>query len=173
MTDPTHDDDEPRAVTDALDLVHDQWSRLRPDLDVSPVLVVGRITRLARIIQRRSDELLGDHGIGRTDFDLLAALVRTDVPTSPGRLAEQTLLSPPAVTKRLKGLTAAGLVERSDNPADARGYFVSPTTRGRELLHEVLDVQLAAEAAMTTSLDPVAVAAVTAGLRSMLLDLEA
>jgi DNA-binding MarR family transcriptional regulator len=170
VTDPT---DEPHAAADALDLVHDQWSRLRPDLDVSPVLVVGRITRLARIIQRRSDELLGDHGIGRTDFDLLAALVRTDVPTSPGRLAEQTLLSPPAVTKRLRGLTAAGLVERSENPADARGYFVSPTTRGRELLHEVLEVQLAAEASMTASLDPAAVAAVAAGLRSMLLDLEA
>ncbi|TWX38841.1 MarR family transcriptional regulator [Frigoribacterium sp. ACAM 257] len=162
----------PRATTDALDLVHDQWSRLRPDLDVSPVLVVGRITRLARIIQRRSDDLLGDHGIGRTDFDLLAALVRTDVPTSPGRLAEQTLLSPPAVTKRLRGLTAAGLVERSENRADARGYFVSPTARGRELLHGVLDAQLDLEGAMTASLDPAAVAAVTAGLRSMLLDLE-
>jgi DNA-binding MarR family transcriptional regulator len=162
----------PPAASDALDLVHEQWSRLRPDLDVSPVLVVGRITRLARIIQRRSDDLLADRGIGRTDFDLLAALVRTDVPTSPGRLAEQTLLSPPAVTKRLRGLTAARLVERSENPADARGYFVAPTARGRELLHEVLDVQLAAEREMTASLDPGARAALAAGLRELLLDLE-
>ena len=172
MTDPTHDDDEPRAVTDALDLVHDQW--LPGQTSTSrPSLLWGASPGSRASSSAAATSCWVTTASAAPTSTCSPRWCAPTCPTSPGRLAEQTLLSPPAVTKRLKGLTAAGLVERSDNPADARGYFVSPTTRGRELLHEVLDVQLEAEAAMTTSLDPVAVAAVTAGLRSMLLDLEA
>jgi len=161
-----------RPRRDALDDVHDRWRELRPDLDVSAIPVIGRVNRLARIVQRRSDELLAEFGLGRADFDLLAALTRRDAPTTPTRLADETLLSPPAVTKRLKGLLAAGLVERSLNPADHRGYFVAPTTSGRDLIDRVLEVQLADERAMLEPLPEEARAAVADGLRHLLVALE-
>jgi DNA-binding MarR family transcriptional regulator len=138
---------------DAIERVHDRWARLRPDLDVSPILVVGRVTRLGRLIQRRSDELLRELGLGRADFDVLAALVRHDGPMTPTAVADETLLSPPAVTKRVRGLLQAGLVVREVDPDDGRGRLVAPTDAGRALLARALDLQVAAEAAMIAGLD--------------------
>ncbi|NRD26890.1 MarR family winged helix-turn-helix transcriptional regulator [Frigoribacterium sp. VKM Ac-2836] len=157
---------------DVMDGVHDRWRDLRPDLDVSALPVIGRVNRLARIVQRRSDDLLAEFGLGRADFDLLAALTRRDAPTSPTQLADETLLSPPAVTKRVKGLLAAGLVDRSANPADHRGYFVAPTTAGRRLIDRVLEVQLADERAILADLPEEAHATVADGLRQVLITLE-
>ncbi|KQO47744.1 MULTISPECIES: MarR family winged helix-turn-helix transcriptional regulator [unclassified Frigoribacterium] len=162
-------DAEPR---DAMDDVHDRWRELRPDLDVSAIPVIGRVNRLARIVQRRSDDLLAEFGLGRADFDLLAALTRRDAPTSPTQLADETLLSPPAVTKRVKGLLAAGLVDRTANPADHRGYFVAPTAAGRRLIDRVLEVQLADERAILAALPEEARAAVADGLRHLLVALD-
>ncbi|KQO81921.1 hypothetical protein ASF17_12600 [Frigoribacterium sp. Leaf263] len=161
-----------RGMRDAMDHVHDQWRGLRPDLDVEAILVVGRITRIARIVQRQSDELLRAHGISRADFDLLAALVRRDVPSSPTQLADETLLSPPAITKRIRVLTTAGLVGRLDNPDDQRGYFVIPTAAGRSVLDAALGPQLAAERALLADLGPEARALLGDGLRALLVDLE-
>jgi DNA-binding MarR family transcriptional regulator len=160
------------ARPDAIERVHDRWRRLRPDLDVSPVLVVGRVTRLGRLIQRRSDELLRDLGLGRADFDVLAALVRHDAPLTPTALADETLLSAPAVTKRLRVLLDAGLVAREANPADGRGWLVVPTEPGRLRLAEALDVQVAAEAAMIAGLDGDERDALLRGLPALLRELE-
>ena len=91
---------------------------------------------------------------------------------SPTQLADETLLSPPAVTKRVKGLLAAGLVDRSANPDDHRGYFVAPTATGRRLIDRVLEVQLADERAMLAALPEEARAAVADGLRHLLVALE-
>jgi DNA-binding MarR family transcriptional regulator len=164
MTDP--------GLRDVMDDVHDRWRELRPDLDVSAIPVVGRVNRLARIVQRRSDDLLAQFGLGRADFDLLAALIRRGGPMSPTQLADETLLSPPAVTKRVKGLLAAGLVDRSANPADHRGYFVAPTAAGRRLIDRVLEVQLADERAVLAALPEEARPAVADGLRHLLVALE-
>ena len=160
------------AGPDAIERVHDRWRRLRPDLDVSPLLVVGRVTRLGRLIQRRSDELLRDLGLGRADFDVLAALVRHDAPLTPTALADETLLSAPAVTKRLRVLLDAGLVAREANPADGRGWLVVPTEPGRRRLAEALDVQVAAEAAMIAGLDGDERDALLRGLPALLRELE-
>lgn len=159
-------------MRDAVDAVHDQWRSLRPDLDVEAILVVGRVNRIARIVQRQSDELLREHGLSRADFDLLAALVRRGTPTSPTRLADETLLSPPAITKRIRVLTAAGRIERLDNPDDLRGYFVAPTAAGRAVLDTVLGPQLAAESALLEHLGPEARAQLGDGLRALLVGLE-
>jgi len=159
-------------MPDAVDAVHDRWRRLRPDLDVDPILVVGRVTRLGRLIQRRSDELLREHGLGRTDFDVLAALVRRDAPLTPTAVADETLLSAPAVTKRIRTLLDAGLIARSSNPDDGRGYLVVPTDAGREVLAAALDVQVAAEAAMIAGLGPDERAGLETGLAALLRDLE-
>lgn len=159
-------------MRDSVDDVHERWLELRPDLDVSAIPVIGRINRVARLVQRRSDEVLAEFGLGRTDFDLLAAMTRRDVPLTPTQLADATLLSAPAVTKRTKGLLAAGLIERSLNPTDHRGYFVAPTPGGRELIDRVLEVQLTAERDMIASLPEEARVAVADGLRHLLVALE-
>ena len=38
---------------DGVDEIIEQWRRERPDLDPSPIGVVGRISRLARVLEGR------------------------------------------------------------------------------------------------------------------------
>ncbi|WP_423922650.1 MarR family winged helix-turn-helix transcriptional regulator [Frigoribacterium sp. 2-23] len=160
-------------MRDAIDEIHDQWRSLRPGLDVSGIEIIGRVNRLARIVQRRSDDLLRHHGLTRADFDVLAALVRSDRPLTPTQLADHTLLSAPAITKRTKGLVGAGLVERRDNPDDGRGYLLAPSDTGRATIADVLPLQLGLEAALVNGLDPGLRAHVVGGLRALLIDAEA
>lgn len=53
---------------------------------------------------------------------------------SLGRLAAVEQVKPPTITRLVKELEAAGLVERRADPADARGVRVRATRKGRELL---------------------------------------
>ena len=38
---------------DIVDGMTSQWNTVRPDLDVSPMAVIGRISRLSRLVDRR------------------------------------------------------------------------------------------------------------------------
>ncbi len=42
-----------RDVRDAVDDILDQWARERPDLDASPIGVIGRMSRVARALEAR------------------------------------------------------------------------------------------------------------------------
>lgn len=53
---------------------------------------------------------------------------------SLGRLAAVEQVKPPTITRLIKELETAGLVERRPDPADARGVRVRATRKGRELL---------------------------------------
>jgi len=57
-------------------------------------------------------------------------------PQQVTRLAEIEQVSPPAVTKLVTALEAAGLVSRARSTDDRRVVVVSATTAGRRLLHK-------------------------------------
>jgi len=109
-----------------------QWKRERPDLDVGPMGVLGRIARLRALLAQAIDAELAKHGLSSSSFDVLATLRRSGAPyrLSPGELLSTTMVTSGTMTNRIDQLEKAGLVERQDNPEDGRGVIIALTEKG-------------------------------------------
>lgn len=130
-----------------VDEIIDAWSRERPDLDLAPIAVFSRISRLAKHLDRARRRAFADHDIEAWEFDVLAALRRAGDPyqLSPGRLLEETLVTSGTMTNRVDRLTARGLVDRFPAPHDGRGVLVRLTTEGRDTVDAAFAQLIAAE----------------------------
>ncbi|MFF3671459.1 MarR family winged helix-turn-helix transcriptional regulator [Microtetraspora malaysiensis] len=149
-----------------------QWQGVRPDLDLGPMAVIGRLSRCSALLRQASDALLGDEGLTRPEFDVLAALRRVGGELTPSRLARETFASGAAVTKRVRVLEREGLVARRVDGRDRRVVHLSLTERGRELIDRLLPEQLALEAALLSGLDPERQDRLAAALGELLVTLE-
>jgi DNA-binding MarR family transcriptional regulator len=129
---------------DGVDLIIEQWHRERPELDHSPIGVVGRISRLAREIEARLERVYGEHGLEPGWHDVLATLRRSGPPyrMRPTDLTDATMLTSSGTTKRLDRLEQAGLIARSPDPRDRRGTLITLTAAGRRLIDEVTEAHL-------------------------------
>ncbi|PWC08456.1 MarR family winged helix-turn-helix transcriptional regulator [Mycetocola zhujimingii] len=139
---------------DHVDNIQAEWRRSRPDLDVSPLGVIGRLHRLGGFL---TDELVGvyrRHGLGEGDFDVLATLRRAGEPfeRTPGELSASTMVTTGAVTKRVDRLADAGLVTRRKSDVDGRGRVVALTDKGRRLIDEAFTDHVANEHRLLESL---------------------
>ncbi|WP_309069184.1 MarR family transcriptional regulator [Microbacterium sp.] len=123
---------------DRVARIQQQWRRERPDLDVTPMGVIGRLHRLGDLLREELLALYARYGLGEGEFDVLATLRRAGTPyeLAPGTLARHTMVTTGAVTKRLDRLEAAGLVQRRASADDARGRIVRLTDAGRDLIDE-------------------------------------
>ena len=132
-----------------------RWRELRPELDPTPMLVLGRIARLAVLVDDLLRPPFARVGLANGDFDLLAALRRQDPPfeASPGALADAMLVTTGATTKRLDRLERQGYVTRRRTDIDGRRHVVTLTARGRALVDEMFAAHLANEAAILAPLD--------------------
>ena len=121
---------------DEVDRIVEAWQRERPDLDVSPLQVLSRVTRLARHLDRSRAAAFAAHGLETWEFDVLAALRRVGAPyqLSPGQLVAQTMVTSGTMTNRIDRLTGRGLVQRLPDPADGRGVMVLLEPKGRVLV---------------------------------------
>jgi len=140
---------------DHVDRILADWARERPDLDASPIGVIGRLHRLAIRITEELETVFRRHGLGEGDFDVLAALRRAGAPYErrPSELAGHTMVTTGAITKRLDRLESAGLVRRRASETDGRGRVVGLTTAGLALIDEVLVEHLANEERLLSGLD--------------------
>jgi DNA-binding MarR family transcriptional regulator len=120
-------------MRDEVDDLVQAWARERSDLDLAPVEVFSRISRLSRHLDLARKEAFSEHEIESWEFDVLAALRRAGAPyeLSPGRLLRQTLVTSGTMTNRVDRLTARGLVERRPDPDDRRGVIVRLTADGK------------------------------------------
>lgn len=123
------------GTRDEVDRLVSAWRRERPDLDVSPLEVLSRVTRLARHLDRARRTAFAERGLETWEFDVLSALRRAGTPyqLSPGQLLTQTLVTSGTMTNRIDRLTAKGLVVRGPDPSDRRGVLVRLTGTGREI----------------------------------------
>jgi DNA-binding MarR family transcriptional regulator len=159
---------------DHVDEIVGQWRRERPDLDVAPLGLWGRLFRVVDL----ADEALGPefarHGLQPGWFDLLAALRRAGPPyeLNPTELMRATLVSSGGITKRLDRLEDAGLVERRPDPADRRGTRVRLTRRGRAVIDRAIETHVANEERLLSSLGAGDRRALDELLRTLLSDLE-
>lgn len=125
---------------DYLDQLIAQWGRERPAVDVGPMGVIGRISRLSRLLERQIEEVFAEHGLQGGRFDVLAALVRAGEPNrlTPTQLYNSLLVSSGAITNRIDRLVQEGLVKRGADTNDRRSMPVQLTTEGRKRLDEAL-----------------------------------
>jgi DNA-binding MarR family transcriptional regulator len=126
----------------------EQWARERPDLDVTPMLVLGRLNEASSLIAReRLAPLFARFGLQAGEFDVLATLRRSGQPyaLTPTALYEATMVTSGAMTNRLDRLEKAGLILRGPHPNDRRGIVVQLTERGLALIDEALTAHVANE----------------------------
>jgi DNA-binding MarR family transcriptional regulator len=141
-------------VQDEVDRLVAAWARERPDLDVRPLEVLSRVTRLARHVDRARGKAFAGHDLDGWEFDVLAALRRAGEPymLSPGVLVAQTLVTSGTMTNRIDRLEARGLVTRQPDPADRRGVRVRLTASGKEAVDSALADLLGREQALLAAL---------------------
>lgn len=132
---------------DRVERIQEEWRRERPDVDVSPQGVIGRLHRLAARLGEEIAEVYADHGLSEGEFDVLAALRRAGVPyeRSAGDLAASTMVTSGGMTKRLDRLERAGLVSRRVSDADGRGRAVRLTADGLRLIDAAFSAHMANE----------------------------
>jgi DNA-binding MarR family transcriptional regulator len=140
-------------VSDATDGFIEQWRERRPDLDTRPMAVIGRLHRLAAILQTGLQPVFAEVGLSVDDFDVLATLRRWGRPMRPGELGRSVLVASGTVTKRLDRLERRGLVRRSVDPEDARGRLVELTEDGLELADTLAERHWANEDRLLAPLD--------------------
>ncbi|MEU0566932.1 MarR family transcriptional regulator [Nonomuraea sp. NPDC005983] len=157
-------------MSDAIDLVMEQWRRERPDLDLSPMGVFARLALVTRAVESEVDRVFTRHGLRQGEFDVLSALRRSGPPYTliPSELSAVLMMSRAGMTNRLDRLEAAGLVERSLDPADRRSFRVSLTAKGRELIDVVLAEHAANLQRLASHLDPQDAVVLDRILRGML-----
>jgi DNA-binding MarR family transcriptional regulator len=151
------------------------WHSERPDLDIAPLQVLSRVSRLARHTDRARRAAFSAHGLDLWAFDVLAALRRQGPPyrLSPGALLHTTLVTSGTMTNRIDRLEQAGLVRRDPDPQDKRGVLVTLTAAGRTKVDAALEDLLAAERSLLADLSAEQCGALAALLRALLAPLDA
>jgi DNA-binding MarR family transcriptional regulator len=144
-----------QPTRDEVDTIVEAWRRERPDLDLAPMEVLSRISRLARHLDRLRANAFSAHDLESWEFDVLAALRRTGPPyrLSPGQLLRETLVTSGTMTNRVDRLVERGLVTRQDHPNDRRGVLVELTDAGRDAVDAALVELIAAERQIMAALE--------------------
>ena len=157
-------------LRDEVDDLVAGWRAERPDLDLAPMQVLSRVSRLARHLDRARRAAFSAHGLEVWEFDVLSALRRQGPPyqLSPGALLHATLVTSGTMTNRIDRLAHAGLVARHPDPLDRRGVLVELTERGRVVVDAALADLLAHERELLSGLDADQRAALAALLRVLL-----
>jgi DNA-binding MarR family transcriptional regulator len=159
---------------DAVDGILAQWARERPELDTGPMSVIGRLHRVADLLEAGLRPVFAEAGLGNGDFDVLATLRRAGAPfrLTAGELSASTLVTSGAVSKRLDRLEAKGLVKREVSASDARGRVIELTEKGRRLADELVVRHWDNEDRLLAALDAGERAQLAGLLRKLLLDVE-
>ena len=133
---------------DHVSIILAQWAAERPDLNASPMGIVGRISRLSLVVDKELEPVFEQFGLNSWSFDMLATLRRAGDPyrLSPTNLFRSMMVTSGTMTNRIDRLTEKGLVRRVPDPEDRRGIQVELTQQGRELIDRALISHVANEA---------------------------
>ena len=118
-----------------------QWAVQRPELDMLPMEVLGRLNEASQLVVReRQAPLFARYGLQHGEFDALATLRRSGAPEglTPTALFEAAMMSSGGMTARIDRLEKAGLVERRPHPTDRRATLVRLTDKGFALIESIM-----------------------------------
>lgn len=157
-------------MADHVDRVVEQWGAQRPDLDVSAMAVVGRLSRASQLISAELRRTFSGHGLDASSFDVLATLRRSAPPhrLTPGELMRSSMVTSGAITQRLDRLQGRGLVARTPSESDGRGVLVALTHDGRALIDDALPYHIDTENRLLAGLSSTQRDALADALRHLL-----
>ncbi|MEV4621508.1 MarR family winged helix-turn-helix transcriptional regulator [Asanoa sp. NPDC049573] len=143
-------------MADNVDRLLDQWRAERPDLDASPMGVVGRVQRASRLLERRLSDHFAARDLQLWEFDILATLLRSGPPyrLTAGDLAASSMITSGAITNRIDRLVARGLVSRETDPANRRSVLITLTGAGHDLVDQAMADHVANESRLIGALGP-------------------
>jgi DNA-binding MarR family transcriptional regulator len=158
-------------MTDEVDEIVAGWHRERPDLDVEPLQVLSRISRLAAVLDMRRADAFVEHGLQAHEFDVLTALRRSGEPfeLTAGELSALTHVTSGTMTSRLDRLSARKFVTRHPDPADGRLVRVRLSPTGRSRVDAAFEALLSSEQDLLARLPDETRGALAAALRELLL----
>lgn len=121
---------------DEVDRILAEWAAARPDLDIAPLAVFSRMTRITKHLDRARVHAFERSGLAAWEFDVLAVLRRSGSPyrLSPKILVQQTMVSSGTMTNRIDRMVDRDLVRRLTDPNDGRGVLVEMTEQGQTLV---------------------------------------
>lgn len=142
------------STPDRVARIQAEWRRERPELDVSPQGIFGRLARLSSAVDDELDGVFRQFDLSAGEFDVLATLRRAGAPfeRTPSELASSTMITAGGLTKRVDRLEVAGLVTRRVARHDARARVVALTPGGLGLIDRAFDAHLANEHRLLESL---------------------
>ncbi|CDG90043.1 MarR family winged helix-turn-helix transcriptional regulator [Xenorhabdus bovienii] len=133
---------------DHVDRLLIQWEQQRPDLDPSPMGVIGRLVRVNKIIEQRLQHAFKAHGLSAIEFDILATLRRYNTPITPTEMYQSVMLTSGAMSTRIEHMVQRGLIERIANEEDRRSCKVFLTPEGKILIDNAVESHLENERAI-------------------------
>lgn len=144
------------VTVDRVDEIVEQWTRQRPHVDVSGMAIIGRITRLEKLIRPQLNAVFAQHDLESWEFDVLATLLRNGAPhqLTPGQLLDSMMITSGAMTNRIDRLEHRGFVKRTKNPTDGRQVLVTLTKKGLKVVDSALVDHAANELAIVGVLTP-------------------
>ncbi|MBX7482007.1 MarR family winged helix-turn-helix transcriptional regulator [Qipengyuania qiaonensis] len=133
----------------------EQWDRELPDLDTSPMAVLGRARWIVHAVGAPIEKVFAGHGLDRGEFDVLSTLLRSGPPyrLRPTELYRSLMISSGGLTDRLSRLQRAGLVRREPSADDARSMLVQLTPRGRRKTEQAFRDDMALEMQLLAGLN--------------------
>ncbi|WP_299932095.1 MarR family transcriptional regulator [uncultured Pelagimonas sp.] len=140
---------------DHVDRITAQWNTERPDLDTGPMGTIGRLSRLSQHLSREHVAQFAKHGLNLASFDVLATLRRSGAPhaLTPKALMATTMVTSGTMTNRLDRLEQAGLITRTPDPKDGRGFLVQLTDQGFTLVDQAVTAHVDNQKRLVTPLN--------------------
>ena len=159
---------------DPVDAILAQWHKERPDLDVSPMGIIGRMGRLSKHLERAIQETFSDFGLNVGEFDVLATLRRSGQPyqLTPTELFNTLMVSSGTMTHRIDRLEQADLVKRIPDPSDRRGTLIQLTNKGFNVIEKAVEAHVANEHRLLSILEEAERKVLAQLLRKLLISFE-
>jgi len=166
--------DEAGQGGDHIDRLRGQWRREVPELDTSPMAVIGRARRITLRLRPGIEAVFARHGLDAGEFDVISTLRRAGAPwrLTPTELYRTLMISSGGLTARLNRLEAAGLIRRSESEEDKRSLLVELTEAGRAKAEAAFREDMALEKRLLAGLDAREQAELAMLLRKLALSLE-
>ena len=144
------------VLFDAVAQIKAQWQQERPELSLQAMEILGRLRRCSVLYLPLLDKSYGKFGLTAWEFDVLAALRRAGAPytLSPTELFSTLMVTSGTMTHRLKGLETRSLIERHDNPDDARNRLVTLSLQGLSTIDAAMTVHVETVEGILSDLDP-------------------
>lgn len=139
---------------DRIDRIQAQWRAERPDLQLRPMGLMGRMKRLSTHLGQGLETVFSQYGLNSASFDVLATLRRAGAPfaLTPTQLIDWTMVTSGTMTNRLDRLEQQGLIRRLRSAADARSVTVQLTPEGLELIDRCVEAHVTNQHRLTEAL---------------------